>query len=474
MTSKQLFEYALIELNKREAPSLLLEDYNYFINKAINQFINKVYNAYDVNQQKSDDLRVLKATTVLVPVLNNEYTTSALFSKVYEVDLPDDYLHILNCVVEYKLLKEYKCYNTNDYWQQGAKRLTADMFSQILNNYYLRPSYKNPYFYINNISTDSTYPINGTPTSIEIGSSVTDSWLITYVASAGSLTITKDNAIYEFTYAASNPGVTEYTTIAQLSNLLLNIGIPTTLVGTTTLVINNAIALGIASTNALVGTSGITVISGPVINSIIDTYLIAFVPGTDSVIVVKDGITNTFTYAASNPNSVQYTTQLQLASLLFNIGIPTVSIGTNLIINEASKLNISTITNSGTTLTITSGPAATSVDSLIQKVASYRYGNRSKVRMEIRYGKDNSVFQLARIYVDYLKAPQFIRLTQEQVDEVEDNSQLLEFPDYVSQEVVNELIRLLMENASDPRLQTHIPVNQSISTPQQDQPQAKR
>ena len=31
MTAKQLFEYALIELNKREAPSLLLEDYNYFI-----------------------------------------------------------------------------------------------------------------------------------------------------------------------------------------------------------------------------------------------------------------------------------------------------------------------------------------------------------------------------------------------------------------------------------------------------------
>ena len=44
MTSKQIFEYALVELNKREAPSLLLEDYNYFINKAVNQYINRVYN----------------------------------------------------------------------------------------------------------------------------------------------------------------------------------------------------------------------------------------------------------------------------------------------------------------------------------------------------------------------------------------------------------------------------------------------
>ena len=43
MTSNQMFEYALIELNKVQAPSLLLEDYNYFINKAINQYINKIY-----------------------------------------------------------------------------------------------------------------------------------------------------------------------------------------------------------------------------------------------------------------------------------------------------------------------------------------------------------------------------------------------------------------------------------------------
>ena len=102
-------------------------------------------------------------------------------------------------------------------------------------------------------------------------------------------------------------------------------------------------------------------------------------------------------------------------------------------------------------------------------MAEARYGNKSKVRMEIRYGKDDSLFTLTKVYVDYLKAPQFIRLTQEQVDKVEDTSQVLEFPDYVCQEIVNELILLLMENASDPRLQTHIPINQSIANPAQEQ-----
>lgn len=51
--------------------------------------------------------------------------------------------------------------------------------------------------------------------------------------------------------------------------------------------------------------------------------------------------------------------------------------------------------------------------------------------MEIRYGKDDSLFALENVYVDYLKTPQTIRLTQEQLDLTEDTSQMMEFPDYV-------------------------------------------
>lgn len=284
MTARQVFEYALIEQNKQKAPSLLLEDYNYFINKVINQAINKIYNLYDINQQKSDDLRVLKSTATLTPTVNNDYGTSALFNKVYEVELPDDYLHILNCIVEYTVASNFKCYNAGDFVHFGAKRLTADMFAQIINNYYMRPSYKNPYYYINNVNTDNIYP-------------------------------TADNQV-----------------------------------------------------------------------------------------------------------DIDYT-----------------PLGT-----EPQPENI-------------------------EKVASNRYGNKSKVRMEIRYGKDNTLFVLSKVYIDYLKAPQFIRLTQEQVDLVEDTSQILEFPDYVCQEIVNDLVKVLMENASDPRLQTNIPINQSIANPAQEQ-----
>lgn len=84
-----------------------------------------------------------------------------------------------------------------------------------------------------------------------------------------------------------------------------------------------------------------------------------------------------------------------------------------------------------------------------ERGAELRYGNRSEVRIEIRYGTDDSVFELTDVYVDYIKAPQHIRLTQEQLDNTEDFSQLLEYPDYVCQEIVNELVHLLMEQISD-------------------------
>ena len=322
MTARQVFEYALIELNKVQAPSLLLEDYNYFINKAINQYVNKVYNMYDVNQQKSDDVRVLKSSAILKPKTKAETTAyktaaeaagftgvnveSSLFGSTKEVDLPDDYLHILNCVVEYSVTKNFKCYDASSRVHFGATRLTSDMFSQIINNYYMRPSYKQPYFYVNNVTTNNNYATKDSQKDIPFGYTPQE--------------LSMENGKY--------------------------------------------------------------------------------VKDAEGRFVLLDG---------------------------------------------------TPVENSS-----------------IEKVAENRFGNRSKVRMEIRYGKDDKLFVLERVYIDYLKAPQFIRLTQDQVDQVQDTSQLLEFQDYVCQEIVNELVTLLMENASDPRLQSQIPINQSIASPQQE------
>ena len=116
------------------------------------------------------------------------------------------------------------------------------------------------------------------------------------------------------------------------------------------------------------------------------------------------------------------------------------------------------------------------VHSLVEKEAGYRYGNSSNVRLQIRYGQDDTVFKLKKVLVDYIKTPQHIRLTQEQVNLTRDTSQIMEFPDYVCQEIINELTTLVMENTADPRLQTHIPVTTTIANPaqQQSQPQPQQ
>lgn len=159
---------------------MLLQDFNYFFNKAINQYINKRYNIYDISQQTTDDLRVLKATTVLTPkkleesdsggtsagqisgvnVSNWAAGKAKLFGATYEVYLPLDYLHMLNCICIYKLNKRHKCYNKGDYVQFAAKRLTADSWSVVVNDYYNRPLPERPYYYIHNNNQSVELPTN--------------------------------------------------------------------------------------------------------------------------------------------------------------------------------------------------------------------------------------------------------------------------------------------------------------------------
>ena len=43
--------------------------------------------------------------------------------------------------------------------------------------------------------------------------------------------------------------------------------------------------------------------------------------------------------------------------------------------------------------------------STVEKETAYRYGNASKVRCEIRYGRDDSIYQLKYLYIDYIKVP---------------------------------------------------------------------
>jgi hypothetical protein len=342
MTSKQIYEATAIELSKVQAPALKLYEFNYFFNQAIRQFVNKVYNVYDVNQQTTDDLRVLKATATLKPNIAESTGNKALDylrGATYYVDMPDDYLHLLNCICLFDVNKRKECWNEGDVMVVGATKLTADSWSSVVDDVYNQPTKKRPYYYVHNQND-----IN---------------------VSSGDLTTR-------------------------------NSELPTAKGGTST--------NGFIAGNATDALHDIEVEYGERNSDTIPT------------ITVKSGFDRTFNYDGHDEDA-------------------------------------------------------------IEKPAGSRYANSSRVKVEIRCGRDKSnIFSLSAVQIDYVKAPQFIRLTQEQLDSDEDISQVMEFPDYVNQEIVNELVNLVMRKTNDPSLQAHLQMTQSIARPtgQSQQPAAQQ
>ena len=379
MTSKQVYEATAIELSKVQAPALKLYEFNYFFNQAIRQFVNKVYNVYDVNQQTTDDLRVLKATATLKPekaVSTGNKAIDYLRGATYFVDMPDDYLHLLNCICLFDVHKRKDCWDDGDVMVVGATKLTADSWSSVVDDVYNQPTKKHPYYYIHNqndIYLDNSKDI-----------STRNSALPTSAENDGLHTST--NSLWRKVLDAARK--------AYLTN-------------------SSTKSTVISAANTAAGSD--TTASGA-INKV----------SSDSTITTAEE-----TYEALLSTSV-----------------------------------FSGNSNFSRTFDFWEGGTTPTIQDAVEEPAGSRHANSSRVKVEIRCGRDKSnIFTLSAVQIDYVKAPQFIRLTQEQLDSDEDISQVLEFPDYVNQEIVNELVNLVMRKTNDPSLQTHIQMTQSIARP---------
>jgi hypothetical protein len=71
--------------------------------------------------------------------------------------------------------------------------------------------------------------------------------------------------------------------------------------------------------------------------------------------------------------------------------------------------------------------------------------------MEMKYGNDPD-YEVVAVYVDYLRSPYYYSLTSAQLDAIADSSTVIEFPDYVIYEIINTLVKLILENGSNPRM----------------------
>lgn len=297
MTARQVWEAILVETSKQRVQPMLLEDFNYLFNKTILMYIDKVYHSFGVNQKIDDNMRVLVSSAKLdadqgglkkATWYSNEFF-NGLSGAYYEVNLPLDYLHILNVMGVFEVMEQKDCYDKGEYITRPCVRMTSDISSIVQEDFYNRPSIRKPYYFIKNVNVNLDVPTN---------------------PYTGGESLSREET------------------------------------------------------------------------------------GTDGEL----------------PTSI-------------DIG---------------------------------------GEESLIEKNAPNRFGNASPIRLEIRYGKDDTVFKLVAVVIDYLKSPQHIRLTQKQIDMVKDTSQILEFPDVTCQEIINDFTSIYMENTSDQRLTNQIQVNQAV------------
>ena len=147
MTRLQLYEYSLIECNKNQAPSLLIDDYNYMIQKSIYNYVAKKRKISEVDLSLDEDLNALKE-----PYLIRDkalITTYGVDKVAYQIPMPDNYLHLKNCIAVYKVTKAFGCYKVNDTITFGATRMTAELEPVFSWNYYITPKWFKPFYYIN-------------------------------------------------------------------------------------------------------------------------------------------------------------------------------------------------------------------------------------------------------------------------------------------------------------------------------------
>ena len=53
MTIREIYEAVLVEINKKNAQSFTIEEFNYTINRSLLSLVNAKYNFYSANQQLS-------------------------------------------------------------------------------------------------------------------------------------------------------------------------------------------------------------------------------------------------------------------------------------------------------------------------------------------------------------------------------------------------------------------------------------
>ena len=396
MTVREVYENLLRELNKVNAPSLHLEDYNYFINRGITEYINRRYNLYDTSQQTTDDLQVLTGNASIDAETG---IISGSTGKGGQATEDRDGVASLS--------------GTN-------MQLSLDVDTDPL---------KPDLVYRNGQSA--------VPFIVDSMSGMTDAPQFTIM-----FIIINSNTSFTFTHTDRK--------VAVAGDMVL--------LGNADSVLNYVEPAGVGSGNTYAGKSfkneGGILIEVPFSG---EGQLNLYKPQ----VTTRDGVPQT---------------NFKLPRDYYHM--------LNCVVNFETLVKFKCYPAGSvqpfTARRLTSDMYAAIINNAFMR-PDYRRPyfyiqndvETSVPSMDIRAGSYQAVFKLKSVNIDYLKQPQVIVLTTLQRDSLNDTSQIMEFPNYVNNEIIKIATSLVMENASDPRVQTHIPVNQSIPNQPPGVPAAK-
>lgn len=350
MTVREVYEAVLVEINKVNAATFTVEEFNYMLNKAILAFTNEKYNFFAVNQQLSDDLRVL--------------------------------------------LKDAKFNYNKD--SAGSTRV------------------------------DATYnPIRGKVYSLVTGQNTKLNVSSVADLSVGSVIKLAPDSPTEFTVSA-------VTTTSYPYTVTFNSDISAALVGQ---------ELYLKTPN--VGITYDYQIGSEVETS--DGILNLTLPSSDYLHILSCRVF----WKGLKPNG-------QGAYLVYGGKRMTFDIQNVIQNNVYMRPNFNRPYYRVHDNTMNAGIEK------ITDLASYK-AYQNKPRIEVHVGKPNAIMTLDRIVIDYIKIPEVAILNDIDIFTAgADTSQVLEFPDYLKNEIVKRVTDYMLENMGSPRAGSHPQFNQEI------------
>lgn len=148
MNALEAYRDVLRELDKYESPTFTVNDFNYFYNKAISQYIDSNYRQFDLLMKDVQDLSCFTASQTLTLPSSGE------------VSLPlADYRHLLSLKITVKFKVNIGRYKSGQSYEFWPERMKSGQKGFRYRSAYGKPNFRRYYYEIYSV-VESGVPVN--------------------------------------------------------------------------------------------------------------------------------------------------------------------------------------------------------------------------------------------------------------------------------------------------------------------------